>query len=69
MSCWVKLRLLRGSLDGDTASASAEVRHLASVPFSTSTLMGVALSLSLLKMEARFAAALVCAIVLFWPIR
>src|SRR5207302_186319 len=47
-------RLLRGSLDGDTASASAEVRHLASILFSTSTLQGVAVSLALLKIEARF---------------
>lgn len=51
---WAKLRLLRGSLAGDPASASVEVRHLASVLFSTSTLTGVAVSLALLKIEARF---------------
>lgn len=51
---WTKLRLLRGSLDGDAATASAEVRHLASLLFSTSDLLGVAVSLSLLNLEARF---------------
>lgn len=51
---WAKLRLLKGLHEGDLASASLEVRHLAMLCATTGTLVGDMIRLAILGIERGF---------------
>ncbi len=51
---WSKLRLAKGLNEHDLAQASLEVRHLATICASTSTLVGEMVRLSMLTLEREF---------------
>jgi hypothetical protein len=51
---WAKLRLAKGLNEHDLAQASLEVRHLATICASTSTLVGEMVRLSMLTLEREF---------------
>lgn len=48
---WSKLRLLKGLADGQPAAASAEVRQLAKLSFTTEILLGEMIALAILQAE------------------
>ncbi|MFO0599774.1 MAG: hypothetical protein U0228_30985 [Myxococcaceae bacterium] len=54
LQTWVKLRLLKGLHEGDLASASVEVRHLAELCGTTGSLVGDMIRVAMLGIERGF---------------
>jgi hypothetical protein len=54
LQAWVKLRLLKGLHEGDLASASVEVRHLAELCGSTGSLVGDMIRIQMFNVERGF---------------